>query len=100
MFNRPQWLALAEECLQEIIQITVQNTFGIRGLFLRPHILDQFVRMQHIVSDLRAPLDLFLTSLDLCPLLIACLDLQFVKLLEQLDGPFLVLQLGASLCFR
>ena len=68
-----------QENLHEIIQISVKNTLSIGSLVTSTKVLDHLVRMKHIASDLRAPLNLLLLTLELSLLLLTLLQLDIIE---------------------
>ena len=62
----------------EVIEISIENSLGIRRLMARTEVLDHLVRMQDIASDLRAPFDLLLLTLELGLLLLTLLEFYIV----------------------
>ena len=63
----------------EVIEISIENSLGIRRLMARTEVLDHLVRMKHIASYLRAPLDLLLLSFELRLFLLTFLKFYVIK---------------------
>ena len=63
----------------EVIEISIENSLGIRRLMARTEVLDHLVRMQDIASDLRAPFDLLLLAFKLRLLFLTFLELDVIE---------------------
>ena len=93
------FIVLHKENLHEIIQVSIKYPLRIGCFVTGTKVLDHLVRVKHIASDLRPPLDLLLLTFKLRLLFLTLLEFYVIKsLLEDTEGILPVVQLRTRLC--
>ena len=73
------FIVFHQEDFHEVIEVAVQHTLSVGRFMTGTKVLHHLVRMKHITSDLRSPLDLLFLSLKLRLLLLTLLQFYIIK---------------------
>ena len=79
IFPRCTQILMQKIGLDEIVDVAVQNPGDVAGLDIRPMILDHFVGVQHIRSDLTPPGNILLGLVDRIKLFILLSEFHFIE---------------------
>src|ERR1041384_869112 len=65
--------------LDELIDVPVEHAVDVADLLLRPEVLDELIRLQHVAANLAAERDLLLRAANLIELRLILFQLQIVE---------------------